>query len=101
MMSRRLRGWLFRYVPLMISCREVDEFLVDYFEGSLTPRQRLVFELHLLVCRDCHAYLERYRRAIELGQRTLRDEVSLPPEIPTDLVNAILASRRDEIDREG
>ncbi len=91
---RKLRGFMFRHVPLMMTCAELEGFLVDYLDGTLPRLQRRRFALHLLLCRDCRSYLERYRRAIALGQAVFKDPDAVPGDVPEDLVRAILAARR-------
>ncbi len=91
---RRLRGFMFRRLPLMMSCAELDGFLVDYLEGTLPRPQRRIFTLHLLLCRDCRSYLERYRRAIALGRAVFQQPTDpVPDDVPEDLMRAILAAR--------
>ena len=38
---RRMQGALFK-LPLMLSCVEFEEFILDYLEGSLSAKQRAV-----------------------------------------------------------
>lgn len=56
----------------MLTCREVTELVTDYLEGRQSLWQRVRFELHLGMCRNCRAYLQQMRRTIraarELGQ---------------------------------
>jgi anti-sigma factor RsiW len=94
-LSRRLRGLMMRTMPLMITCREFDEFLVGYFDGALPAAQRRRFELHLRLCPECRRYLETYRRTLALTRAALRGDELVPEEVPEDLVRAILAARRD------
>ena len=92
--TRKLRGFLQRNTPLMITCRELEEFIADYLDGALPWRQRLVFRLHLLYCRECRDYLASYRRSIALGKAVFQyPDEPVPEEIPEDLVRAILAAR--------
>lgn len=92
---RRLRGFMFHRLPLMMSCAELDGFVVDYLDGTLPPPQRRIFTLHLLLCRECRSYLERYRRAIALGRAVFQEPTApVPDDVPEDLVRAILAARR-------
>ena len=77
-----------------MNCQEVSEFLMDYLDSTLPLRQRLVFKLHLLLCRDCRRYLDSYETTVQLTH-SLRAEPSsenMPP-IPPELVQAILAAR--------
>jgi anti-sigma factor RsiW len=78
-----------------VTCRELAEFLADYLSGELAPETRSQFERHLDVCPNCVAYLSNYRDTIALGRRAFAEEdASLPNEVPDDLIQAILASRR-------
>ena len=90
---RKLKAMMAK-LPLMVSCQEFEEFVLDYFEGTLPWRQRVLFDLHLAFCSDCRAYLAAYRRAMELGQRVFpKPDEALPEEVPEDLVQAVLAAR--------
>lgn len=80
--------------PLM-TCREFIDSLVDLLAEDLPEEQRAVFERHLAVCPSCVAYLETYRKAIELGKAAFADpEAPIPNDVPEQLVQAILAARR-------
>ena len=79
----------------MITCRELIDFLADYVDDMLPPRERSVFEEHLAVCADCQNYVESYRRTIKLEKLALsRPDDEVPAEVPKDLVRAILAARK-------
>jgi anti-sigma factor RsiW len=88
--TRKFRGFVQRNVPVMITCRELEEFIVDYLDGTLPWRQRLVFRIHLFFCRECRDYLASYTHTIALGKAALR-QTDAP--IPEELVRAILAAR--------
>ena len=88
---RRLRGILMRWLPSMITCRELDAFLVDYLGGELPAKQRRLFERHIRFCPDCRRYLERYRLAIEASGPRLA-QVDEP--VPQDLVDAVVETLR-------
>ena len=78
-----------------MTCRELVEFLMDYLDGQLSEPERLCFEEHLGECPDCVAYLATYQEAIRLGKEACKvGDDALPPEVPEDLVRAILAARR-------
>ncbi|WP_299622425.1 anti-sigma factor [Pelagibius sp.] len=89
-----MKGAMLRKLPLMITCREFEDFLLDYMEGSLPTRQRRIFEVHLAICRECREYLAAYRETIELGRQAFEDPAANPPEdVPEDLITAVLAAR--------
>ncbi len=89
------RGVAYRYVPMMITCQEFEDFVIAYLEGELPRRQTVVFELHLKVCRECRDYLTSYKRTIEVSKRAFQEPgQQIPDEVPEDLVRAILAARQ-------
>ncbi len=91
---RGLRDLFIKHGPLMISCREFEDFIVDYFEDDLAPRQRLVFDIHLKMCRECQDYLSAYCSVIDLIKRAYEKRDQFAPEpVPEHLVEAILIAR--------
>jgi anti-sigma factor RsiW len=78
-----------------MTCQEFIEFLWKYLDRKLPPEQRFTFDAHMAVCPDCVNYLQNYRETVRLGQETLGaccDPV--PPDVPEDLIQAILDARR-------
>ncbi len=80
----------------MMTCREVLDFVMAYFDGELTREVREEFERHLAVCPPCADYLTSYRRTIQLEKEAFapRYEEQACADVPEDLVQAILASRK-------
>jgi anti-sigma factor RsiW len=76
-----------------LSCKDFVAFLDDYEEGRLAPERRAVFERHLGICSDCTAYLDSYRKTMRLSALAHGD-APVPPEVPEELVRAILAARK-------
>jgi anti-sigma factor RsiW len=76
-----------------MTCRELNDFLVDYESGELAPEVRHRFEEHLLGCPACVAYLRSYDRALREVRSTGEglDEL-VPADVPRQLVEAILDS---------
>ncbi len=92
---RKAKAFMFRSLPMMINCREFEEFLIDYFEDSLPKRQRLVFEIHMKICRECREYLVAFKRSIEVSKRVFADlDEQVPDDVPEDLVRAIIDARK-------
>ncbi len=92
---RKAKAFMFRSLPMMISCREFEAFLIDYFEDSLPKRQRLVFEMHLKLCRECREYLIAFKRSIDVSKRVCADlDEPTPADVPEDLVRAIIDARK-------
>lgn len=77
-----------------MTCREFVEFLMDYDSGELSEAQRAAFDSHMEDCPPCVAYVETYRRAVELGKAAFEatDEL-LPEDVPEELVQSILDAR--------
>ena len=93
----KIRQSVMRIIPLMITCAELDAFIVDYLDGTLPKRQRAIFNFHLRMCRVCRIYLESYRKTIEIGRAVFdHAEDAISDDIPEALVHAILAARRKE-----
>ncbi len=91
----RIRGWLMRNMPGQLTCIEFEQFIHDYQEGSLTPRERRVFDLHMELCPMCRVHFASYLQTIELGGRICAtDDASAPAELPEELASVILAARR-------
>ena len=84
----KLKGWFGR--PL--SCRDVNGFLVDYFDEALPQRTRERFEAHVAACPDCRRYFEQYGETIAL----VRETGEALPEPPEALVQAILVFLREQ-----
>jgi anti-sigma factor RsiW len=74
-----------------LTCRELVEFLLEYWEDRLDPEQRRRFDEHLALCPHCRDYLESYRRTVSLGAAAFEDEDLA--EAPAELIEALLRSR--------
>ncbi len=93
---RVVKGMMLR-LPMMITCREFEGFVLDYLDGNLPKSQRRVFEMHLRMCRECREYLAAYQRTMALSRIAL----DTPPtvdmdEVPEDLIKAVLDARQSK-----
>ena len=78
-----------------MTCREFASFISGYLIGDLPRADRLQFERHLAACPNCERYLAQYRETIAAGRAAFADpDADLPPEVPEELVRAILAARQ-------
>jgi anti-sigma factor RsiW len=95
---RKLRALMMRTLPMMLTCRELEDFVADYIDGVLPKQQRRTFELHIRLCPDCRRYLDAYKRTIALVGQTAFHELAepVPEPVPEELVKAILAARRED-----
>ena len=75
-----------------MNCREMSEFLQDYFAGDIPEAVASEFSVHISGCGNCTVYMEQYRQIIA-GERALRAEDSAC-ECPEELVQAIVAALR-------
>jgi anti-sigma factor RsiW len=90
--------WLRSLRPPAITCAELDAFIVDYLDGELSVKETAVFERHLAACPHCWSFLAAYRRTIATGRQAFAAaDAAPPPEVPDDLVAAVLAARRDRM----
>lgn len=88
------KGWMMRHVPMMITCQELESFILDYLDDRLLRRQRIIFELHIMVCKECRSYLSAYRRTVALGKAAFDDpDATVREDMPEDLVRAIVYAR--------
>ncbi len=94
--GRRLKGFMLKRVPGMITCREFEGFISSYLDGELSDRLRSRFDMHMRICRECRQYLQAYQRTIEVGQAvfTSPDE-PVPDDVPESLINTILKLREE------
>lgn len=74
-----------------MTCRDLAELITDYLEGRLALLDRVRFQLHLGICRDCRAYLKQMRGMVNaLGAL----QAPLPPP-PAPVQEELLARFRD------
>lgn len=78
-----------------MTCRELIDFLMDYFDGSLASGERGEFERHLTACPPCVRYLRTYAETVSAGRKAFECENDdLPAVVPEELIEVILESRR-------
>lgn len=78
----------------MIKCKEFNEFLGEYLDGTLDEKQRSIFEAHMQICPPCYGYLDSYKDVVRMGKACCDDHECAPSDAPQSLVNAILAARK-------
>jgi anti-sigma factor RsiW len=77
-----------------MNCREFTEFLHEYLFGNLPTAERAEFEKHLAECPWCVAYLDSYRKTIQLEQSAFAaEDAPAPADAPEELIQAILQAR--------
>jgi anti-sigma factor RsiW len=79
-----------------MTCREFVEFLWRYIDNDLLPSERATFDDHLAKCPHCVKYLHQYQETTRIGQIAVSaSNDPVPADVPEDLVQAILKSRRN------
>jgi anti-sigma factor RsiW len=79
-----------------LTCRECVEFLMDYLEQTLAAEVRATFERHLAACPNCVRYLESYKTTTSVCKKVFQAPAGeAAPAVPEELIQAILAARRD------
>ena len=96
----KLRSYLMRKMPLMITCEQADDFIDEYLAGDLSASQRRIFRWHINLCAECSQYLEEYRHSMALGKTHFHGQnADDKSEVPEGIVQAILAARSEGADR--
>ncbi len=77
-----------------MTCRETIDFIADFLDGALHDEVREEFERHLALCPSCAAYVDGYRKTVQLGM-TAMSWVETPSagSVPDGLIKAIRAAR--------
>ena len=89
------RKMLKTVIKCSMTCRHVENFLMDYLEGRLSFWTRVRFKFHLLMCPDCSKYMQEYINAVALGKQVfenLDDEAD--GNVPDEFLQAIIKVRR-------
>ena len=50
----------------VLKCRDVTELATDYLDGAMSPTGRMAMRWHLVLCRNCRAFLGQVRRTRDL-----------------------------------
>ena len=79
----------------MLTCKEFDNFMIDYLEGELPVWQKYMCWLHVKMCRECAYFIKRYRQVVALGVEAYDSpDEPIPDSVPEELVKAALAHRK-------
>ena len=58
--------------PSVATCAQEVVLIADYVSGQMKPARRAAFEQHLHACPDCAAFLQTYKKTIEITRSFLR-----------------------------
>lgn len=68
----------------MLTCSEMTELVTDYLEKRLPFSKRLLFRMHIGMCRHCRAYLRQMRLTIRaLGKLP---DTPIPADVKAELL---------------
>ena len=78
---------------MMLTCKDVNDFLAAYVDNDLPDNLRRRYEAHISGCEICSAYLNQYRTTMALT----REAGSNGSEPPDELVEMTLAFLEDHL----
>lgn len=78
-----------------LTCRQVEEFLMDYLEKRLGLWTTLQFHVHIFMCPNCTKYIQEYKNTIALEKQIFQnpDEEAIG-NVPDDILQAIISVKR-------
>ena len=75
----------------MMSCEQVNEFILDYVEERLPNETKAKFDEHLKMCPCCVPFLEQYKQTVDMVATDGQIEV------PADLAEHTLSFLREQL----
>ncbi len=54
------------------TCKDATSLIFEFLSGELNPETNSEFEKHLEICPDCVAFLNTYRKTVELTRSFLQ-----------------------------
>jgi len=70
-----------------MNCRSlINDFLLDYHGGTLPMARRVEFEFHLTLCQACRAYVDSYKKTVDLARTAAASEAPAPPQELIDII---------------
>lgn len=68
----------------MLTCKEITDLVTEYAEGNLSFMDRIRFQLHIGMCRNCRRYVRQVKATADaLG---LLPPPEMPPELEVELL---------------
>ncbi len=79
----------------MLTCKEFDDFMVDYLGQGLPVWQKFMCWLHVKMCRECAQFVREYQRTVRLGKKAYDNpDEPVPDFVPEELIKAALFHKR-------
>lgn len=73
----------------MILCRRATELHTAADEGALTGAQRVLYDLHMVVCGPCRRYREQLRTTVEVLHGLPKEDAAPPADLLDRLAKEI------------
>jgi anti-sigma factor RsiW len=68
----------------MPTCKEITDLVTEYAEGNLSLLDRIRFQMHIGMCRNCRRYVRQVKATA--GALGLLPEPEMPPELELELL---------------
>ena len=75
----------------MLSCEQVNGFIIDYLEDRLPADTKSKFDKHLEMCPGCTPFFDQYKQTVEIVAKDGQIEV------PADLAEHTMSFLRENI----
>lgn len=75
----------------MLTCEQVNDFIMDYLDDRLSDDIKSRFEKHLHMCASCTPFLDQYQKTVELVAQDGQIEV------PADLAEHTMLFLRQNL----
>ena len=89
------REMLKTVIKFSMTCRHVENFLMDYLEGRLSFWVRVRFGLHIFMCPNCSKYMQEYKNTIALEKKIFEnpDDEAIG-NVPDEILQAIMGANK-------
>jgi hypothetical protein len=68
-----------------LTCQKATSLIASYLAANLSPEVEQAYDTHLEVCPDCVAFLQTYRKTIEITAAFLRSSKYTPHKLTLGL----------------
>ena len=75
----------------MLSCEQINQFIIDYLDDNLPEQTKKKFEMHINKCPNCSAYFDQYNDTVMM----VNEDGVL--EIPEDLIEFTRSFLRENL----
>ena len=73
----------------MMTCEQVNGFILDYLDGRLDTKVHRKFETHMSKCPQCKTYLDQYKTTIALVKGC--EEITIPEDVARHTISFLQA----------